>query len=73
MSSYVSYITVIMKKHLGRNNMRPQDNEPCVNCMHWNDETGCEMGRYDSASMVIFGHCGFCRPKEGVKTDKDNA
>ena len=43
--------------------MRPQDNEPCVNCMHWNDETGCEMGRYDSASMVMFGHCGFCRPK----------
>lgn len=43
--------------------MRPQDNEPCINCMHWYDETGCEMGRYDSASMVMFGHCGFCRPK----------
>ena len=43
--------------------MRPQDNEPCVNCKHWIDETGCEMGRYDSASMVMFGHCGFCRPK----------
>ena len=43
--------------------MRPQDNEPCVNCKHWIDNVGCEEGRYDSASMVMFGHCGFCRPK----------
>ena len=49
--------------------MRPQDNEPCVNCKHWIDNVGCEMGRYDSASMVMFGHCGFRRDKTDEKAD----
>lgn len=43
--------------------MRPQADEPCVNCKHWSNRTGCKQGRYNSASMCIFGHCGFCEPK----------
>ena len=45
--------------------MKPEKGEPCLKCQHWDGRTkeGCRIGRYDSASMVIFGHCGFCEPK----------
>lgn len=36
---------------------RPQDNEPCNNCQHWVNND-CELGRYNSSSLVIFGFCG---------------
>ena len=36
---------------------RPKDTEPCYNCVHWvNDD--CELGRYNSTSLTIFGYCG---------------
>lgn len=41
--------------------MKPQDNEPCNNCVHWNSETGCTQGRYNSTAMTAFGACGFQR------------
>lgn len=44
--------------------MKPQENEPCNNCRYWHDDTGCEMGRYMSAAMVIYGFCGFAKPKK---------
>ena len=43
--------------------MKPQNDEPCVNCQFWSNKTGCKKERYNSASMVIFGHRGFCEPK----------
>lgn len=43
--------------------MRPQNDEPCVNCKNWSNRIGCKIDRYNSTSMVIFGHCGFCEPK----------
>lgn len=49
--------------------MRPQPDEPCVNCAHWNDKKGCKMGRYHSTSMVIFGYCGFCKQKQIKKEE----
>lgn len=49
--------------------MRPQENEPCVNCKHWSNRKGCKMDRYNSTSMVMFGHCGFCQPKPFKHTD----
>lgn len=49
--------------------MRPQPDEPCVNCKLWDGRTkeGCKKGHYNSASMIIFGHCGFCWPKRTKK------
>ena len=35
----------------------PQENEPCNNCQHWVNGD-CELGRYNSSSLVIFGYCG---------------
>lgn len=43
--------------------MRPQKDEPCVNCKNWSNRTGCKIGRYNSAAMVIFGACGFVAPR----------
>ena len=37
--------------------MRPQENEPCNTCQHWINGD-CELGRYNSSSLVIFGYCG---------------
>lgn len=44
--------------------MRPQKDEPCVDCKEWSNRKGCKIGRYDSTAMVIFGYCGFVKPKE---------
>ena len=44
--------------------MKPQDNEPCNNCKEWCDKKGCKIGRYNSSAMVIFGYCGFVKPKK---------
>ena len=52
--------------------MKPQENEPCNNCVHWVNND-CEMGRYNSSSMVIFGHCGFCKPKSDKESKEDGA
>ena len=52
--------------------MRPQYYEPCNICKHWNDKSGCDLDRYNSTSMVIFGHCGFCKPKATERTTKAN-
>ena len=38
--------------------MRPQKDEPCVNCKNWSNRTGCKIGRYKSTTMVIWGVCG---------------
>ena len=43
--------------------MRPQDDEPCVNCKNWSNRNGCKLGQYDSAAMCIFGYCGHHEPK----------
>jgi hypothetical protein len=43
--------------------MKPQDNEPCNNCQHWINGD-CELGRYDNSTLVIFGYCGTCKPKD---------
>lgn len=40
---------------------KPQADEPCNFCRHW--DNGCKIGRYESASMIIFGYCGFCQLK----------
>lgn len=51
--------------------MKPRENEPCVCCIHWNDKTGCKMGRYHSFSMDLFGCCGMLKTKSGdAKDDK---
>lgn len=43
--------------------MKPQKDEPCMNCKEWSNKCGCKLDRYNSASMVIFGYCGFVKPK----------
>lgn len=50
--------------------MRPQKDEPCVNCKNWDGRTrlGCKIGRYNSTTMVIWGVCGFFEPKQTRKT-----
>ncbi|MBQ3765888.1 MAG: hypothetical protein II874_04040 [Bacteroidales bacterium] len=48
--------------------MKPQENEPCANCQHWHDATGCKENRYQSAALVIFGYCGFQKPKTETET-----
>lgn len=35
--------------------MRPQDDEPCVNCRKWSNRNGCE--HYNNAALVLFGAC----------------
>lgn len=52
--------------------MRPQSDEPCVNCKNWDGRTkqGCKVGHYYSATMVIWGVCGrgyFERKKRKAK------
>lgn len=37
--------------------MKPQENEPCNTCEHWVNGD-CELGRYNSSTLVIFGYCG---------------
>lgn len=44
--------------------MKPQQDEPCNDGIKWNDETGCTAGHYNSAAMVVFGYCGFAKPKK---------
>ena len=44
--------------------MKPQFDEPCNDCKHWDTETGCKIGRYNSTAMVVFGYCGFAKPKK---------
>jgi len=44
--------------------MKPQADEPCNNCKEWCDKEGCKIGRYNSSAMVIFGFCGFVKPKD---------
>lgn len=52
--------------------MIPQKNEPCNNCIHWKNE--CEMGRYNSASMIMFGYCGFAKPnRDKSETNNNNS
>ena len=52
--------------------MRPQKDEPCVNCKNWDGRTkqGCKIGRYNSTTMVIWGVCGraYFEPKHTRKT-----
>ena len=54
-----------------KSTMRPQPDEPCVNCKLWDGRTeeGCKEGHYNSASMIIFGYCGFCKPKRTKKEE----
>lgn len=40
--------------------MKPQKDEPCNNCKNW--KNGCK--HYNSTSMIIFGCCGYKKPKE---------
>lgn len=47
--------------------MKPQFNEPCNNCKHWSNRSGCKIDRYNSTSMVMFGHCGFCQQRVDLK------
>lgn len=42
--------------------MIPQDNDPCVKCKKWSNESGCE--HYNSAAMIIFGACAHKDIKE---------
>ena len=51
--------------------MKPQDNEPCPNCRHWSDDYGCEYGRYDRASMIIFGYCGVYKREHPDENDNN--
>lgn len=37
--------------------MRPQSDEPCINCTQWSNKVGCKQGEYDSTAMLIFGYC----------------
>ena len=52
--------------------MKPQNDEPCVTCKHWDGRTkdGCRLGHYNSATMVIWGVCGkgWYEPKKARKT-----
>ncbi len=52
--------------------MRPQKDDPCVNCKNWDGRTkdGCKVGNYNSAAMIIFGFCGkgYFEPKHTRKT-----
>ena len=43
--------------------MKPQQDEPCNDCIKWNDETGCTDGHY-TAAMVMFKFCVFAKPKK---------
>ena len=43
--------------------MRPQNDEPCVDCKFWSNRVGCKIDRYESTSMRIFGYCGFFQLK----------
>lgn len=49
--------------------MKPQLNEPCNYCKYWSNRTGCKLDRYNSTSMVMFGHCGFWKQKSFKPTD----
>lgn len=48
--------------------MRPQKDDPCINCKNWDGRTkqGCKVGNYNSAAMIIFGFCGrgYFEPKK---------
>ena len=43
--------------------MKPQENEPCNTCEHWVNGD-CELGRYNSSTLIIFGYCGTHKGKE---------
>lgn len=47
--------------------MKPQENEPCNTCEHWVNGD-CELGRYNSSTLVIFGYCGTHKMKTMKKS-----
>ena len=44
--------------------LRPQKDEPCLNCKAWDNIRGCKKNMYNSTSMVVFGHCPSVEPNE---------
>ncbi len=50
-----------------KRSMRPQNNEPCIKCKLWSNNTGCE--HYDSSAMQIFGACGHKQPKDKASSN----